>query len=314
MALMKNKLLQISNKRFSGEMFLIIATIIWGGTFVIIKESLHDISTMLFIALRFIIALLILFPFLLNKKKQFHKKAIIGGFLLGLLFFIGFATQTIGLKFTTATKSAFITGSSVIIVPILQTLMERKPPTKGAVIGTVLVFTGILFLSSGGNSIFSFISDLGGNFNIGDFFTLLCAVFFAAYVVYLDLVSTKFGFWVTLTMQMLTTAVLGLLAAILFDFTSIEALHIEITDYLIFGLIYTALFATLITTAILTKFQKIVTPTKAAIVYSLEPIFASVLAFFLLNEKITNFGFVGAVLIISGLFASELYEAVTNGR
>jgi len=314
MTLMKNKLLQISNKRFSGEIFLIIATVIWGGTFVIIKESLHDISTMLFIALRFIIALIILFPFLLNKKKQFHKEAVIGGFLLGLLFFIGFATQTVGLKFTTATKSAFITGSSVIIVPILQTLIERKPPTKGAVIGTILVFIGILFLSSGGNSIFSFISDLGGNFNIGDFFTLLCAVFFAAYIVYLDLVSNKFGFWVTLTMQMLTTAVLGLFAAIIFDLTSIEALHIEITDYLIFGLIYTALFATLITTAILTKFQKVVTPTKAAIIYSLEPIFASVLAFFLLNEKITNFGFVGAVLIISGLFASELYEAVTNGR
>ncbi len=310
---MKNKVGEF-NKKYFAESALLIATIFWSGTFVIVKVSLQDVSSMLFIGLRFLLATILLLPFAIKYKSEFTKSALFSGTLLGLFFFLGFATQTVGLKFTTATNSAFITGSSVVLVPILQTLIERKPPTRGSVIGIVFVFAGILFLSSGGNSIFTFLSDFASNFNIGDFFTLLCAVFFAMYVVYLDISTNKHGFMVILFMQMFVTAVAAFLASSFFDMINIEKVRIEYTEYLIFGILYTSIFATLITTAIITRYQKNVTPTKAAIIYSLEPIFASVLAFFLLNEKITNFGILGAVLIFTGLIISETYDYFRNGR
>ncbi len=310
---MKNKVGAFGQKYFA-ESALLLATVFWSGTFVIVKVSLQDISSMLFIGLRFLLATVLLLPFAIKYKREFNKSAILSGTLLGIFFFLGFATQTVGLKFTTATNSAFITGSSVVLVPVLQTIIERKPPTKGSVTGIIFVFTGILFLSGGGNSIFTFLSDLASNFNIGDLFTLFCAVFFAIYVVYLDVSTNKHGFTVILFMQMFVTAAAAFLASSFFDLINIEKIKIEYTNNLIFGILYTSIFATLITTAIITRYQKNVTPTKAAIIYSLEPIFASVLAFFLLNEKITNFGILGAALIFTGLIISETYDYIKNGR
>ena len=130
------------------------------------------------------------------------------------------------------------------------------------------------------------------------------------------MISSKQSFIVLLTMQIVTTGLLAYLASFIFDSFSLEKVNINFSRILIFGLIYTSIFATLITTAIQTRFQKYVTPTKAGLIYSLEPIFASILAFFLLKEKITNFGFVGALLIISGLIISEIFDAIIkkNGR
>jgi len=309
----KNKFL--SKQHFIGETALIIVTLLWGGTFVIVKESLNDISAMTFIALRFSIAFVLLLPFIIKYRRKFNKGSVIAGFVLGVFLFLGFGTQTVGLQYTTATKSAFLTGTAVVLVPVLQVLIEKRSPSPGSLIGIVFVFTGILFLSSEGNSIVNLIEEVGKNFNIGDLLTLICALFFAIYIIYLDIVSSEYPFSVLLTMQIITTAVLAYFASFIFNSFSIEKTNVNFSNTLIFGLIYTSIFATLITTAMQTRFQKYVTPTKAGIIYSLEPIFASILAFFLLNEKITNFGLAGAVLIISGLVISEIYDSgIKNER
>ncbi len=79
-------------------------------------------------------------------KKKFSKPAIIGGILVGVFLFLGFAAQTVGLKYTSATKSGFLTGTAVIMIPLLQVLIEKRPPTKGVIIGTIIVLIGISFL------------------------------------------------------------------------------------------------------------------------------------------------------------------------
>jgi len=300
--------------KYLGESALLLVTLFWGATFVIVKESLNDISSMLFIAFRFTIAGLLFAPFLIKKHIKFTSPAVLSGGLLGLLLFLGFSTQTVGLKYTLATKSGFITGSSVVMIPIFQTLIEKRLPTKGAILGTVFVLVGILFLSSGGNSIFTFLETLGSNFNFGDGLTLICAVFFALYVVYLDIFSKKYDFWLLLFMQIAVTGVLSFIAAFLFGITNIEPIKISFSNNLIFGLLYTAIFATLITTALQTKYQKMISPTKAGIIFSFEPIFAAILAFFAINERITMLGFVGGVLIFAGLLTSELFDVKFGKR
>lgn len=304
-----------SGKKFKGEIYLLLMTVLWGGTFVIIKESLNSASPMIFVGIRFTTAFLILLPVLIFTKRTFNKKTLISGFALGLLTFFSFATQTVGLKFTSATKSAFLTGSCVVIIPFVQTIVEKRKPTTGAAIGALFVFGGVVFLSSGGSSFLNIFRELGGNFNIGDFFTLLCALFWAFQVVYLDIISQKFDYLLLVVAQVAVCAVMGFISAIILDASNIESFYIKINDNLILGILYTAIFATVITTTIQTKYQKEVTPTKAGIIYSFEPIFASVFAFFILNEKMSNFGLIGCVLIFSGLIISEIYDSlVKNGH
>jgi drug/metabolite transporter (DMT)-like permease len=291
---------------------LLFITLLWGATFTIVKESLHDINPMLFIAIRFSLATIFILPFVFKHKLDFQYSSVKAGMILGALMFFSFGSQTIGLKFTTATKSGFLTGTLVVLIPIFQYFIEKKKPGKGAIIGVIIVFIGILFLSSGGNSIFSFLHDLGNNLNQGDFFTLVCAILFAIHVVYLDIFSKRENVFVLFFMQIFITALLGLLFTFLFDYYKIENIKFIFSDNLIFGLIYTAFFATIITTALQTKYQQFVQPTNAGIIYSFEPIFSALIAFFALNEKITNFGLVGCILIFIGLISSEIFENINE--
>jgi len=296
--------------KFKGELNLLLVTLFWSATFVLIKDAIQDVSSMLFIAIRFFIASVLLFVWKGKTIIKNFRGDILPPILLSFLLFIAFATQTIGLKFTLATKSAFITGSSVIMIPFFQTFIEGKIPSRGTTIGAVLVFIGILLLSSGGGNLTHFLNSIGGNFNIGDALTLICAIFYSIYVVYLDILSKRYEFWVLVFIQLFVMAVLSLFFGIGFYFLNVETLHIQLTQNLIIAVLYTSLFATLIATALQTKFQKLVTPAKAGIIFSFEPVFAATIAFFTINEKISNFGVVGSLLIFSGLIVSE----ILNGR
>lgn len=300
--------------KYYAEFMLLIVTLLWGATFTIVKESLNNSSPILFISLRFSLASLFLIPFIIKNKVYISKSSVKAGFVLGILMFFSFAAQTIGLKYTTATKSGFITGSLVVMIPMFQIIIEKKKPSLGAFIGVALVFVGILFLSSGGNSIFTFLEDIGANFNVGDFFTLVCAILFAIHVVYLDVFSKKENTFVLFSFQIFTTAIFGIIFTFMLSLANYEKIHFVFSESLIFGLLYTSIFATLITTSLQTKYQKSVSPTKAGLIYSFEPIFAALIAFFALSEKITNFGLLGCALIFLGLISSELIEYYSNGR
>ena len=296
------------SKKYLSELSLILVTIIWGGTFVIIKSAINDISSMLFVAIRFGIAGLVLLPIVISKRKLFNSEAVKSGLFLGLLLFSSFAFQTAGLKFTSATKSAFITVSGIVAIPFFQILVKKKLPSFGAILGAVFVIVGVAFLSSSGNSFFDIFIELGSGFGIGEVLTLGCALAYALYVVYLDVHSNTHEFWVIFPLQIFTISILGFLFAYIFMFADVESLHITISENLIIAFAYTSFLATVITIALQTKMQKGVTPTKAGIIYSFEPIFAAIFAFFLINEKISNFGYIGSALIFSGLIVSEIYD------
>lgn len=295
-------------KKYTGESALLFTTLIWGGTFAIIKTALGSISPMMFLTLRFSLAAIIFLPFVFVRLKKLDVESIRGGLILGLLYFGGFATQTLGLNYTSATKSAFITGTFVIFTPIFQIIIEKKLPGKGNIIGIILVAGGLLFLSSRGTHFLDVIHQLGTNFNVGDYLTLLCAVFYSLYIVYLDIVSKKIDNLSLVFMQISVTAVGAITGAILFQVSGIEICRFIINKDVIIAVIYTSILATILTTTLQTKFQKYTTPSKAGIIFSFEPIFASVVAFFLLSEKISNFGLIGCIFIFCGLLISEIID------
>jgi drug/metabolite transporter (DMT)-like permease len=291
-----------------GESALLFTTVIWGGTFAIIKSALGSISPMMFLTFRFSIAAIVFLPFVFGRLKKLDAESIKGGVLLGLLYFGGFAAQTLGLNYTSATKSAFITGTFVIFTPIFQIIIEKKLPGKGNIIGIILVAGGLLFLSSRGAHFLDVIHELGTNFNVGDYLTLICAVFYSLYIVYLDIVSKKIDTLSLVFMQIAVTTAGAIAGIIIFQASGIETCKFILNKDVIFAVIYTSILATILTTTLQTKFQKYTTPSKAGIIFSFEPIFASVVAFFLLSEKISNFGLIGCIFIFCGLLISEVMD------
>jgi drug/metabolite transporter (DMT)-like permease len=294
--------------KYKAEAILLLVTVLWGGTFVIVKGALNDISPIAFIFFRFSIAGILLIPS--ARKSKFTKQNILSGIFLGALLFAEFAVQTIGLKFTTATKSGFLTGTAVVMVPLLHAVIQKRKPTKGVIAGTILVLIGISFLSSGGASVFSLLSDIGSNFNTGDFLTLIGALFFALYIIYLDIETTKHDFRILVFLQFITAGILAGIFLFIFSGVNLEQIKIKFTQNSIFAIVYTSIFATLIATALQTKYQKDVTPAKAGIIFSFEPVFSAIFAFIILGEVITVFGYFGAALIMAGLLVSELHENI----
>jgi drug/metabolite transporter (DMT)-like permease len=295
-------------KKYSAESVLLIITLIWGATFAIIKLALANVSPMVFISIRFSFATLLLLPLFLKKSKNISRKALLSGLLLGIMYFLGFSTQTIGLEFTTATKSGFITGTFVLFTPIFQYLFEKKKPGKGNLIGVFFVLTGLILLSSKGNSILDIFHELGNGFNIGDFFTLLCAVFYSMYLVYLDIISKMYDYLLLVFLQISITAALGIISVIILSVSGLENIKFIFGGNLIFAFLYTSILATVLSTTFQTKYQKIVTPTKAGIIFSFEPVFSAIFAYYFIHEKFTHFSFIGGILIFAGLLVTELFD------
>ena len=293
-------------KKYIGVGALLLTTLLWSVTFVIVKESLSSVSPIVFVSLRFAIASLILSPFIIKAFKKIDKELLVSGLFLSVFFFAGFATQTIGLKYTTATKSGFITGTFILFTPLFQYLIEKKLPKKENIYGIILIITGLLFLSSKVDTFFNIFTELGGGFNIGDFFTLLSAISFALYLVYLDVVTKNYDYMPLVYMQLLFTAVMVMLFAIFLSLTGFEEIKLSFNNQLLFALFYTSIFATIITTYLQTRYQKTVTPTKAGIIFSFEPPLAAIFAFFILDERISSFGYIGGAFIFSGLIVTEI--------
>lgn len=271
-----------------------------------IKSALEDISPMMFLGSRFMLASLLILPFVLPQLRAAASANYRDGIILGVFLFIGFAVQTIGLKYTTATKSAFITGTFVVFTPLFQTILEKRIPSIPNIIGIILVFFGISFLSATGDTFLSVFYELADNFNIGDFLTLICAVFYAVYIVYLDMISNRNDYKFLTFIQIFVTAFLAYLFAGAFAFTGVEPVQADISGIVIGAILYTAILATVLTTALQTKYQREVSPTKASLLFSMEPIFAAIFAFFILSEKISIFGIIGCALIITGVIISEI--------
>jgi drug/metabolite transporter (DMT)-like permease len=273
------------------ESILLGITLIWGATFVIVKNAVAEIDPSTFLAIRFTIAALICIVIFRKHLLPIDRKVLIDGVVLGFFFYCGFLLQTTGLKYTSASNSGFITGTVAVFTPIIQVAIERRLPKWNHIAGIVVVMMGLFFLSG---------NELNG-WNKGDLMTLGCAISFSFYIVWLDIVSQRRDFRQLTVMQLVCVA--------LFSFCAIPFMgggSVVMTGSLVFALFYTAIMATVVTAPLQTKYQRFTTPSKAAIIYTAEPVFAAVFAYFLLHETLQPIQWGGAGLILFGVLISEL--------
>ena len=279
--------------RTRAEVLLFSVTFVWGSTFVITKSLLQEVSPFLYSAIRFSFASLIFGAFTFSRIRTMTRRALWQGMVLGLLLFVGFSLQTIGLQLTSASKSAFFTGMLVVFTPICQTVIERRAPKKGNIAGVVLVTLGLFLLTS----------PEGSSFNRGDALTLICGLLFALYIVYLDIFAKESDSEHLTVIQFFSSAILAGGACLL-----AEDVVWKPSPGLIGGLTYLTVFATVIALYVQTRFQKDTTPTRSAIIFSSEPVIAAGFAYVILGEVLGWAGVSGACVIVVGLLVSELSD------
>jgi drug/metabolite transporter (DMT)-like permease len=276
------------------DRYLLAITLIWGSTFAVTKFTLGDLPPLLLQGTRFLAAAILVGIYTWRDIKATSVRSLRAGVVLGLMLGAGFALQTVGLVETTASKAGFLTGTMVVFTPLVQLAIERRRPSLGNAISVGIVGTGL----------YVFTSPAGGEFNSGDLLVLLCAVVFAFYIVYLDVFTKErfdreIVFW-----QFVVTAAIGFALSPFIDETravfSAEAIG---------AILYLAFFASTIAIFVQSKYQRETTPTKAAIIFTMEPVFAAIIAYIALAESMSGIEATGAAIMFGGLLFSELWAA-----
>lgn len=285
-------------KIWKAEALLLMVTVIWGGTFPIIKSVLETTEPFLFVVYRFGIALLLGAVIWRKFLKGFSTTEVVQGTILGLLYGVGFLLQTFGLTMTSASKSGFITGSVVVFVPFAYWILERKRISQWHIAGVIIVLVGLWI----------FTNPQLDNINYGDIITLFSAIFWAFYIPYLDKIMTNTENVAAkssrlILMQFVVTGIIGVIAHLAFESATFKT---SFSPDLAGALFYTAVFATVIATGVQTRYQHYTTPVKAALIFSLEPVFAAFLAIIFINDPMGARELTGGGIVIAGVLLAEL--------
>ncbi|MBU4047881.1 DMT family transporter, partial [bacterium] len=246
------------------------------------------------------LATFILFVMFWRKIKNIDKMILKKGSLIGIFLFLGYTFQTVGLKYTTATKAGFITGLSVVLVPVISHFFIKEKINRNSVIGVILAFIGLWFLNYSSSFIF----------NLGDFLVLLCAISFAMHIISVGLYTKKMDYVPLVIVQLAIVFVLSLLMALVFERPEI---HLSYSPNVWWSIVLTGVFATALAFYMQNRFQKYSTATKTAIIFSGEPIFSAMFAYLLLGEKAGLTAWIGGLLIILGMIVSQSkFKSMSN--
>lgn len=272
------------------ELALATVCLLWGSTFVLVKNALQDVSPALFLAIRFsIAAALLLAIYLARRKSDSHGWK--GGVITGLFLFLGYLLQTIGLQFTTPAKSGFLTALYIVLVPLLSAVVYRKVPGIFEWVGVMIATVGMGLMT---------LTTARLEIAWGDLLTIACAVVFAFHILllghYSKLIQTE---W----LAFLQIGACAVFASVSCRF--VETPFIRWTTPVLIALAVTACLATALAFLLQTWGQRYTTPTRAALIFSLEPVFAWLTSYVFENEVLTVQVLSGAGCILAGILLVE---------
>lgn len=276
-------------RRWEAEAALLGNSLIWGTTFVLVKGAIENVSPLLFLLLRFGLAAAIL---LAIYGRRFERASLGPGLLAGVFLFLGYFLQTAGLQFTTPSKSAFFTSLSIPLVPLLGAFVYRLRPRRVELIGVGIATGGMLLMTAQGLSL---------QFGRGDWLSLGCAVAFAAHIVTVGHYSARSNFQTIAAMQIVTAAALAGLT-----FWWAEPVRAHWSGNVLVAVAVTGVFATALAFSVQAWAQQYTAPTRTALIYTLEPVFAWATSRLVLGERLPWTAAAGAVLIVCGVLLVEL--------
>jgi drug/metabolite transporter (DMT)-like permease len=270
--------------------------LIWGLAFPLSKLALRDISPMLFTALRFVVAAGLMLPVMRQATREEWRA---GGWL-GLLLALAFSTQTVGLDLTTASRSGFITALYIPFTPLIVGVVFRRLPSAVAAAGITVAMIGMALLTRPGPVV--------GGINAGDLLSLVCAFLFAAHMVATGFFARRHPVERLMMTQVATAAVLTTLATPL-----LESPRLTTTPLLVGVVAYEAVLASIIALQLQLAAQRVLSATHTALVYSLEPVLATLGAMVLTGDRFGDLQWAGGGLILFGSLLPELARSA-GGR
>lgn len=272
------------------DLSLLIVAIIWGSGFIVTKNTIRHITPYYLLAFRFTVSFLLMGAVFFKRLKKSTLGDWKAGLIIGIFLFGGFATQTVGIQYTTAGKQAFLTVTNVVMVPFIYWAISKKKPDKYEVIAAFLCFMGI--------GILSFERDL--KFGYGEFLSFLCAILFAFHIAGIGYFARKHDPIVLSVVQILAAAV----------FSTMFALFAEpwvgsVPSETVYSILYLATFSTLFAFLIQNVAQKYTSSTHAAIILSLEAVFGGIMALIFLKEPFTIRFLIGCLSILISIITAE---------
>jgi drug/metabolite transporter (DMT)-like permease len=276
---------------------------IWGSTFVVVKDALADVSPLLFNFIRMTLAFICLAIFYRGHFGRMDRRSLTAGAIVGLCLAMGYQFQTAGLRLTTPSKSAFITGMVVVLVPMLSAIPALRPrgahmPQWNAWLGAIVAFAGIVLLTTPpGPGFTAGFRSIG----LGDLLTFGCAMGFSLHVLALAHLSPRIPF------EQLAVLQVGFCALFMAaGMPLLEHSWIHWSTRVIVALVVTAVLATATAFAVQSWAQKFLPATHTALILALEPVFASITSFLVLGERLGRRSASGALLILAGIAITEL--------
>jgi drug/metabolite transporter (DMT)-like permease len=279
-------------------------TLVWGATFVLVKQALLSASPLLFNTVRMLLAAVLLAVIYRKHLVRLDRSALSAGLLVGVFLFLGYAFQTTGLRLTTPSKSAFLTGISTVLVPVLLIVFWHAHIQSWRVVGILIAFVGLFFMTvpAGQQGIADF-----ANVNCGDILTVACAFAFAFQIIFLGRSTQGFPFQPIAVLQISVAAILMAISAPL-----LERPHIHFTPTVVSAIVITGVLGTAIAFTVQAWAQQFTPATHTALIFTLEPVFAWLTSFIYLKERLGLRAGAGALLILAGVLVSELLGHVAK--
>jgi drug/metabolite transporter (DMT)-like permease len=287
------------SKRAQAELALAGITLLWGTTFVLIKSVLQEISTWAFLALRFVIASIALY---LVYRRRLNRKGVWPAAGAGILLYAGYLFQTLGLERTTPSKSAFITGLSIPMVPLASSLVYQIRPRLSEAAGVLIASVGVALMTLPAGRAEG-IRDL----NPGDLLTLVCAVAFALHIVVVSHYTPLVGYETVSTGQVAAATLIGMSFLLIPGTGAVHLSPKVAAAVLIAGLLATAVAFTTMAWA-----QQYTTATRSALIFTLEPVIAWITSWLTEGETLGLRQMAGAGLILSGILMVEIRRGASE--
>jgi drug/metabolite transporter (DMT)-like permease len=294
------------SRSLRAHILLIAVVAIWGSTFVIVKSALSDVSPLLFNFIRMTLAFLCLALFYRGHFGRMNRRSLLAGAIVGACLAMGYQFQTAGLRLTTPSKSAFITGMVVVLVPLLSAIPALRPrgahtPQWNAWLGALVAFTGIVLLTTPPGSLLDFRS-----IGLGDLLTLGCALGFSLHVLALARLSPRVPFEQLAVLQVGFCAAFMAISLPLLEHPWMRPSLLHPSARVVVALLVTAVLATATAFTVQSWAQKYLPATHTALILALEPVFAWLTSFLFYGERLGRRGASGALLILAGIALTEL--------
>jgi drug/metabolite transporter (DMT)-like permease len=283
--------------RLRADLALVLVTVVWGSSFVVVKNVVAGSPPLAFVFFRFLLATL--GCFLLAFRRPRSPGLLRDGAIIGALLAGGMVFQVLGQTETSASKAGFLTGLSVVLTPFAAYARTRKLPSLENAIGITLAAVGFVLLTFPRG---------GGPINRGDLLVLACGIVFAFYIVEIAIRTGRHDpSWLTVVQLAVVAATAGILSAIFrVAGSAVELRPIVWGGAFLVGVLYLGTIGTVGTFLTQTWAQRHMSATHAAIIFALEPVWAALLAAWLLGERLGGTGVWGGALVLAGIVVSEL--------